>query len=183
MITNDAFAERLAPHEDRLRGFFRKEARGLLRFEGLDDLVQGAFLKMLASRNAPRPESFEGWVFTVARAFIVERHRYWRACRRDGGHLLRITASPASTQGPGGHLPADERTGPASFAERRDDLTLAARAIDSLPDRDRSLIEHLRDGLSVEESAQRLGLSYDAAQKARVRARDRFTQALEILAG
>lgn len=172
-----ALAEEERP---RIEALMRREAGGLLRYESVDDLVQGAILKLLGAPHAPDDDGVRPWIAAVGRAHVADRYRYWKACRRDGGHLLRITRVPDRTTA-AGVQPADGRVGPASFAERRDDLALAARAVAALPERDRELVEDLRKGLSVDETADRLGVSYAAAQRARLRAQERFVKALRLL--
>lgn len=170
-------------HEDRLRGFVRSEAKGLLRYESEDDLVQGIHVHALsvAERFEYRSErEFIAWLFTVARQHVVNRLRYWSAERRDGGDLLRITAAGGTrVDATRGVEPAASMTGPGTGAGRREQLALAAKVIATLAERDQKLIQWMSEDVPLEEVARRLGLGYEAAKRARLRAMERFRVAFE----
>ncbi|MCK6459941.1 MAG: hypothetical protein L6Q95_08615, partial [Planctomycetes bacterium] len=70
--------------------------------------------------------------------------------------------------------PAATATGPSTFAARREHLKLAVQALAALPPRDRDLVK------STSEDAERLGLRYDAAKQARLRALGRFRKAFDL---
>jgi len=72
-------------------------------------------------------------------------------------------------------------TGPATFADRRAQMEVATRALGLLPGRDRELVQALSRGLSIEETAERMGISHAAAQRARLRAQERFRQTYELV--
>ena len=54
-------------------------------------------------------------------------------------------------------------------------------ALDALPERDRALVRWSGAGVELAEQAERLGLSYAAAQRAAHRALARYRQALQVL--
>jgi len=174
----------LAAHRSRLTGFVRQEAKGLLRYESEDDLVQGIHMHALsvAGRFQYRSEKeFIAWLFTLARQHLVDRRRYFSAARRDGGHVLRVTVAGAAATQPRGVDPSAQMTGPGTLADRREQLELAARVVALLSDRDRKLIHWMSESLPLEEAARRLDLTYEAAKRARLRAIDRFRATFELL--
>ena len=79
--------------------------------------------------------------------------------------------------GMGGANPAAQSAGPATFAERREQVGLAMKALDQLPERDRKLMEWHAADVPLEEIALRLGIAYDAAKHARQRALEKFRDA------
>ena len=77
--------------------------------------------------------------------------------------------------------PAATATGPSTFAERRELLVLATKALTSLPQRDVDLVRWRSEGLGIDEQSERLGLSYAATQRAGLRALERFQAAFELV--
>jgi RNA polymerase sigma factor (sigma-70 family) len=157
-----------------------RHASGLLRFESAEDLAQGATVRALeaAPRYTHRDEAgFVGWLVTIARAYVADRNDWWKARKRQAGPALRL-ALAGDSQGSGVPEPAGTRTGPATFAGRRDLLAQATRALAALGERDADLVRHQVEGLTVEETAERLGLTYAAAQRARLRALERLRKAV-----
>ncbi|MCB9880998.1 MAG: sigma-70 family RNA polymerase sigma factor [Planctomycetes bacterium] len=157
-----------------------REGGGLLRFESVDDVVQGIAMRALSS-------DFEyvddvraaAWLRVVARRHIVDRLDYWRALRRGSGRVLRLTWTDSSRATDA--LPADRNRGPATFAEHRELVELATKALNSLPERDRHLVLWSSEGIDLREQAERIGIEYGACQRAAHRARERFRKAFELL--
>lgn len=175
----------LVEHDARLRGFLHKEGAGLLRWETIDDLVQGVTLRALGeeSRFEYRgAEAFTGWLFTVARRHIADRHDYWSALRRGSGKVLRLTWSSSSGGDPFARLtPPGTRPGPSTFADRREMVVYAARAVHRLPPRDRQFVRWMSEDVPIEEQAERLGMTYAAAQRAGLRALERFRKVFRLI--
>lgn len=174
----------LEAHRARLSGFVRKEGKGVLRYESEDDLVQGIHVHALAvsDRFEYRSEGeFIAWLFTVARQHLVNRQRYWSAARRDGGNMLRVTSSGADSSASSGVIPAGSRTGPGTIAGRREQLALATKVVALLSERDQLLIQWMTEDVALEEVGERLGMSYEAAKKARGRAMERFRATFELV--
>lgn len=71
-------------------------------------------------------------------------------------------------------------TGSSTFAARREHLRLAVLALAALPPRDRDLVRRTSEDVPIEEQAKSLGLSYDAAKQARLRALERFRKAFDL---
>jgi RNA polymerase sigma factor (sigma-70 family) len=170
---------------DPLNAYLQREARGLLLRESLDDVVQGVHLRAL--RQAEQLEirsdgEFFNWLKIVARQHVLDRQKYWGALRRQGGAMLRITSSPASSESGGRGIDlAGTNTGPATYAMRREMLELAANAIKTLLPRDQELVRYTTDSMPIDQIAKLLGVSYDAAEQARRRALERFRKAYELL--
>lgn len=185
MTPDSSLETALVRHRPRLLAFVRKQAGRLLRFESADDLVQGVILRALSRRASYQhtdDERFLGWLFTVARSHLADRGVHWSALKRQSGRLLRITSDPNATDDARAvGQPAGAGTGPATFAERREQLLLAVQALSTLLPRDRRLMGWYADGTSIQEQADRLEITYAAAQRAHLRALERFKKAFELL--
>jgi len=179
-------AELVAGRHETLVRYCLRNAGRLLRFETAEDLAQGVQLAALR-----RAESFEmrsdgeldAWLFTLARGYLADRLRYWSRLKRHSGALLRITsADPGTTADPRAVAePVVVRTGPSTFASRREQIVIAMKALSFLSPRDQRLVTAYRDGLSIAETAERLGLAYDAARVAQTRALERFRKSFALL--
>jgi len=171
-----------------LARFFEREAQGLLKHESVDDLVQGAHLRALrqAEQFTYRSErEFLAWMQIIARQHIGDRRDYWVALRRDAGSVLRITTSPGGSQvgdsAPSGVNPTANLIGPATFAMRRELVGVATKAIACLLPRDQEIVRAVCQGASNAEIAETLGVAYDAAEKAKNRALERFRKTFELM--
>jgi RNA polymerase sigma factor (sigma-70 family) len=174
-----AIAELLRAHHERLVGFFAQEAGPLLlRFESAEDLAQGVHTEAIrshASMEVRDDDSSAGWLFTIARRYLHNRRDHWFALKRNGAGVLRLT-----WDGGAGDL-AGTATGPGTFADRREQLVLITRALALLPARDRDLVRWTTDNVPLAEQADRLGIAYDATEKARTRALDRLRKAYVVV--
>ena len=77
--------------------------------------------------------------------------------------------------------PVAQQTGPVTRAEKREQLDLAALAMEGLPARDRELVRLMTRDVPIAATAERLGMSVAAAQRARLRAVERFRKIYRIL--
>lgn len=174
----------LLQHSSRLLAFLRKNARTLLAYEAVEDLMQGVHVRCVEQQAAfvyrSEPE-FLAWAYAIVRGHIADRHEYWSALKRRSGRVLRYTLSQASAGDNAVQLPPGSRTGPGTFAERREMLAIATRALAALPARDRQLVQWHSEKLSLEEQAKHLDITYAAAQKAGLRALERFRKTFELL--
>lgn len=173
-------------HRDRLVRWLEANARGLRRFESADDLAQGVHLHVLqvADRFAWRgDDAFVGWLLAVARRFVADRAAHWHALKRDAGPTLRITFAGAGSEDGTTLEPSLSRTGPATWASRREELTRATRVLAAMSPRDAELVRLHARGLDVDEIAQRLSLTPAAAQRARLRAVERFRRLFALASG
>ncbi|MEM7202385.1 MAG: hypothetical protein AAF628_19090 [Planctomycetota bacterium] len=169
-------------HRDGLLRYLEGRGRGLLAYESAEDLAQGVHERALASEDFEhRGEAeFVTWLRVIADRHVADRHDYWSAHKRGCGKILRLTLSGvrATDATP---IPAEQQTGPATFAERREALSRIARAMAVLPERDQQLIRWRCEDVALDEQARRLGLGYDAAQRAGVRALERLRRAFALL--
>ena len=179
-------AELLASRHETLVRYCLRHAGRLLRFETAEDLAQGVQLAALKRerRFELRSEGeFEAWLFTLARGYLTDRLRYWSRLKRHSGVLLRITsADPGATADPRAvSEPVLDRTGPSTFAARREQVVLAMKALSFLGPRDQQLVTAYRDGLTINEIAEQLSIAYDAARIAQGRALERFRKSFALL--
>ena len=177
----------LQEHRDDLMGFLSRHAGWLLRYETPDDLMQGLHVRVLERGGGfdyQSREQFLSWIHTVARSHLADRANYWSALKRKSARLLRLTQGGTPSSDPGAVAePAASMTGPSTFAARREQLSLAVRVLGALLERDRNLVQWSSQGVSLEEMAKRLGISYAAAQRAHLRALDRYRKAFQMAAG
>lgn len=182
-----SLSELLEAHRDTLLRWIKSHASGLLEHESADDLVQGIHAQAIANEKlfAWRGErEFIGWLLKLAIQQVSKRHRYWTAQRRQGGLLLRLSADLSRSGAFGdGAAPAALTRGPATRAERREALSIAGRAVALLSEKDRDLVKWMSEDVALEEIARRLGVSYDAAERARLRAVERFRKAYAATQG
>lgn len=182
-MTEPNLASLLELFDAELRTFVRYRAGRLLRYETADDLVSGVHIRVLergAGFDYRGDDAFVGWLRTVAKSYLADRVGYWTALRRKPTALLRLTGIGSDTGAPGIE-PVADATGPITFAQRRERLDVAVRALDLLLPRDRRIVLLLREGYTATDLANQLELSQAAAEKARTRALDRFRRAYELL--
>ena len=173
--------ELLTKHRPVLVRYFERNARSLRRYEAAEDLAQGVHLH--AVRHEDRFEyqgekPFVSWLLHLAQQHLADRIAHWKALKRDAGPMMRITYGAGATAGVN---PVSPATGPITHASRQEQLRVAALAMDGLPARDRQLVQMVTSGASIESVAERLRISPAAAQKARLRALDRFRKIYEIV--
>lgn len=180
-----ALGELLVTFRPELLGHVRRTAGRLLRHESADDLVQAIHLRVLQQRaefEYRGDDSFLAWVRAVARSHLADRHAYWSALRRRPSRLLRLVLSGESTGGGGvASEPPATATGPSTFASRREHVDIAVRALGLLPDRDRDLVRWTCEGVPTDEQARRLGIAFEAADRARRRAIERLRKMHAVL--
>jgi DNA-directed RNA polymerase specialized sigma24 family protein len=152
----------------------------VLRFETAEDVVQDLHTRLLS-----QPPAFEyrgeaelhAFLNKAAQRHLANRHAHWLALRRSPTGLLRLTLGSDTRAG---LEPADAATGPATFSERRDQLRCAYEALGALLPRDADLVRWAMEDLDIAEVAQRLSVSYEAAQRARLRALERFQKTFHL---
>lgn len=173
----------LAEHPSALTAAIRREAgRALLRLESVEDLSQGAVEALLAAdtQHAWTGEAgFVAWLGTVARNHVRARARHWARLKRGSGALLE--RCQAGELGPELDSLAASVTGPATQADRREQWIIATRALDLLTPKDRARIDAFAADVPLALSAERDGVPYATAQRARLRALERFRKAFELV--
>jgi RNA polymerase sigma factor (sigma-70 family) len=163
-----------------------RHAGELLKYEHRDDLVQLVQLRAIEKGAGFRyegEEAFRGWLLELARNCLADRRDYWRARKRRPDRLLHLTgtSSDAIARGGAAPEPPSSKPGPLTSASRREELRMAARALGTLLDRDCKLVRWTAEDVPLAEQAERLKISYDAAEKARARALERFRRAYELV--
>ncbi len=105
------------------------------------DVVQEAFLRLLAQDPAAVGPRIPGWLYAVCRNLAMDRLRR--------GRLMERSATPALEERPGAGR------GPADLAALRDDAAAAVREVDRLPARHReAVLLRFSHGLSYRETAE-----------------------------
>ncbi len=179
-------ARLISERHDEILAFVRRRAGGgLLRLETVEDLAQGVCAHALAQeQHVEGRDALGAWLFRLAENFLHDRRDYWTALKRSGSNVLRAglggTADGELSQV--GGLAASV-TGPSTFAIRREQIQVAACALDMLLPRDRELVSGIAHGLTVEEQTAGLGLSYDAVVQSRRRALERFRSCFRLALG
>ena len=171
-------ADLLSRHRDTLIRYFEKNAAYLRRFEAPEDLAQGVHLHAIKHRDRfeyQGEKQFIGWLLALARQHLADRIAHWKALKRNAGPMLRITFSGAGVD------PPAAATGPVTHASRKEQLHLATLAMDGLPPRDRELLRMMSAGAGIDTVASRLKISGAAAQRARLRAMERFRKVYALV--
>lgn len=168
--------ELLRTYEPMVANLVRAEAGvTLLRFDSAEDLAQGAMqeaIRAIARFRWEGDAAFRSWLCTIARRHLSARRDYWFAGKRRRGALLRLTLTGIPGQ----------QSGPSTFAFRREQLLLASKAMAMLLPRDQDLAAWSAQDVSTAEMGERLGISEDAAEKARARALERLRKTYFLLA-
>jgi RNA polymerase sigma factor (sigma-70 family) len=182
-----ALSALLVEHRRDLVSYVERHAGRLLRHETAEDLVQGVHVRILQQRAAFEfrgRESFAAFARTVTRSHLADRHAYWAALRRRPARLVRLVrAGDATSDRSAAAEPAATATGPSTFASRREEIVVAVKALELLPERDRDLVRWTCDGVEPVEQARRLGISLDSADRARRRALERLRKVHAVITG
>jgi len=139
------FEEQLRPHEGMLRAWLRRQ---FTLEADIDDILQEAYLRVLAAHRTGTVDSPKALLFATARNLALMNLRHRRVERVDS--LAEIDL--------GGIL--DERGDVAEAAARAQELEILTLAIQSLPARCRQILT-LRKiyGLSQKEVAAEMGIA------------------------
>jgi RNA polymerase sigma factor (sigma-70 family) len=174
-------------HLSEIRSFVARRGRDLIDREDLDDLVQGVVVAALRSAPSFRyrgPGQLVAWLYLIAGRYLSERRRFWAARRRKGMRPLRITSSGSSTVASGARVnPPATGPGPSTVAGRREEIDSVLKAIAALSARDQEVLRLWKEGFDTQEMSHYLGISRDAAERARSRALERLRQALHRSSG
>ena len=184
-MSGPPLAELLIRHRPDVLRYVESHGGRTLRFESAEDLVQGVHLRALERADTfeyrSEPE-FLGWLYSVVRGYLSHRREHWHALKRRPAKLLRITQGLGETRDPGAaREPARKRTGPVTFAERRQQLERAVKALALLLPRDADIVQCHTEGLSIHDLAARYEITYQAAQRAHHRALERFRKAFDAI--
>jgi len=139
------FTEEIQPHERSLRSYLQRTLPSLY---DVDDIVQDCFTRILHAREKGEVRSPRPLLFTIARNAV--RDFFHQKSRVEMVPINETAALPALDHGP-------------DLLEsicRRQELTLLAQAIDSLPTRCREVVLLRKiKGLSQKQIAETLGIS------------------------
>ncbi len=144
------FAQELQPHEPALRAWLHSQ---FATTSEIDDIVQDAFLRVLAARRTGEIRSPKALLFVTARNLALMHLRRERVRRSDS--LAEIDAS--------GIL--DQNADILDAVARAQELELLTQAIQALPTRCRQILT-LRKiyGLSQKQVAAELGISENVVE-------------------
>jgi RNA polymerase sigma factor (sigma-70 family) len=139
------FAEQVLPHEPLLRAYLQRQFPAL---DDVDDIVQESHFRLLRARAHSEIDSAKSYLFAIARNIAIDITR-----RNRRVSPVRVSELPVSRT-------VDESADAGEVASIRQEVRLAAEAIDALPPRCREIVA-LRgvQGLSYPHIAQRLGIS------------------------
>ena len=165
-----SLGELLIRHRPHLLRLVQRKARGLLRYETADDLVQGIHLGALESSRHFEYQgepAFVSWLNTIAERQLLMAVRYHSARKRDISRERFAGTSPSH--------PADQPS-PSAAAVQGEMTALIRNAVLRLPTLERRVVEmHSFEGRSFARVAQELALSGAA------RARYIFQRALKAM--
>lgn len=186
MADQDRLTSLLIAHRPELIRFVERNASfRLLRYETAEDLVQGihyAALKAGENFEYRGEKEFYAWIYQIARRQLYDRTAHWYALKRNAGSVLRIAQQETGAfESRAGVDPAADATSPSSYVGRKEQVVLVTRAMHSLLERDRNIVQWSSEGRSIQEIADELGISYDACQQARLRALERLRKAYHLL--
>jgi RNA polymerase sigma factor (sigma-70 family) len=152
---NRAFVERLElQHGQRLRQFFARRLRGAAA-DAVPDLVQETFLRLLRVDRHETIRSGEAYLFTVA-LHVFRQHTLRRASVPEAVEIGAVAEESRAEAG-------DD---PAARAETQQSLEELQNALQGLSLKARAtLLLHRRDGYTLEEIGNRLGISRAMAVK------------------
>jgi len=139
------FEENLQPHEPMLRAWLRSRFSDL---EGIDDVLQEAFLRVLQARSTAEIASPKAYLFAAARNLALGAAR--RKERR--GEISLADLDEAGV--------LDDEADVSESVARAEELEMLTCGIQSLPTRCRQILT-LRKiyGLSQKQVAEELGIS------------------------
>ncbi len=167
----DAFSSLVESHQERL---FRLCERLLGDAEEARDAAQDVFLKAYRKAAEVRPQGqVYTWLYRIAVNHCLNKLR-----RRKLVRFLRLD-SPIEADSPA-FDPPDRAADPAATLDARRRWQATRRAIDKLPENQRSVLVLVRfEGLSYKQVAEVLGITEGAVESRLVRAMRRLEAAQE----
>ena len=145
-------AGQILPHEPQVRAWLLRHVRTLSAADA-DDLIQEAYARLWSS-DIPAVENSRAYFFTVVRNLVFEQARRARIVpmeRMGEIEALRIIS---------------EAPGPEQCASAREELESLKRVLAELPPQCRRTFELRKiEGLSIRQTAERMGLSESTVEK------------------
>jgi RNA polymerase sigma-70 factor (ECF subfamily) len=166
-----AFDEFFNASASRLAAFATR--RSGLDSASLEDVVQNTMIKAVRGLASYRGEAaLFTWLTEICRRELADAHR--KAARRPGHDSLEAALETPDTLL---QLRVPEQREPTAEVEAELCRRAIIRILNGLPERYALALEaEFGDGLSVDDSAQSLGLTPTAAQSLLARARDAFRE-------
>jgi RNA polymerase sigma-70 factor, ECF subfamily len=152
----------LERHLPVLRAYIRmRMGPGIRRWETESDVAQSVCLEALKNLDSftyRGDASFLHWLFKATRHKLVERHRHYRAAKRDTGLLVTRTPWKDADLNPVGQEICRAVGSPSQHAIRQETLEGIENALDSMSEDAREVVLLSRlAGLSNPEIARTLG--------------------------
>lgn len=129
-----------------------------------NDLTAQVFVKAIERLDRYRPRegaTFRSWLFAIARNTVTDRWRRYR---------------PTDPLDPVAHTLVDHDPGPEQRAIEADDLASLCATLDSLPEKQRAIVELRLAGLTTTEIMATLNMSEPAVKSAQHRAYRRLRE-------
>jgi RNA polymerase sigma-70 factor (ECF subfamily) len=161
-------AELVVSHGAQLRRFLVARVRNIA---DVPDIAQEVYLRMLRIPNIESIRSPEAYLFTVAQ-HVLQQHSLRASAAPPSIELARMLSAPTKAADADPALELDALRCLEELQSALDDLSPKARA---------TFMLHRRDGLSIDEIAERLGISRPMVKKYLMRALLHFRQRLERL--
>lgn len=144
------FVEEVEPHERSLRAYLQAAAPATVNVE---DLLHDSYLRLLRARETGEVRCVKALLFVIARNAVRDAVRHKLANREIPS--MEIDAFPG----------ADEAADVVDLVARRQEQTLLAEAMRSLPERCREvLVLRKIHGLAQKEIARKLGISENTVE-------------------
>lgn len=163
-----AMSELFAREEMRLRRLIALRAgSALLARLDLDDLVQEAYaeaVRQLPTYSYQGKDSFFRWFATIALNRLNNLRRVLTADKRAQKHEQPIVGAETAMHHAGVTEPVAKGPGPRTLASANEGTSQLAEALECLGESDREVILLARvEGLSLDEVAERIGRTRNAA--------------------
>ena len=153
----------LERHLPDLRAYVRRNMdAALAQRESCADLVQSICREALQSKGQFEfrgEAAFRQWLLQMALHKLIDRRRFYRARKREGGQL-EPTAGSGFDLDQLARLARTLGASPSSEASLREELAVLAAALDKLAEPDRAMIRMIHlEGLTHADVAERVGCS------------------------
>jgi RNA polymerase sigma-70 factor (subfamily 1) len=139
----------------------------------VDDILQETMLKAYVQFDQftyRSPGSFQCWLARILDHVIADVARYHGRQKRQAAEVLPLR----SESNPGGHEPVDSKT-PSRLLAQEEGLRALLRELDELPHDYREVILFMKlEGLTTQETAERMGKSRETVALLLHRALKRF---------
>ncbi len=159
-------AELAETHGGQLRRFLTKRVRNAV---DIPDIVQEVFLRLLRVPNHETIRTPEAYIFTIAQ-HVAQQHALKQANQPESVNLSDVLSD----------VYAVAETTPELEMNAQQCLSVLDNALKSLPSKAQAtFLFHRRDGLSVDEISERLGISRPMTKKYLVKALMHFRKHLK----